>query len=320
MSKKIKNKQNKSKKGLGIFINPRSDFGFKRVFNNMRQMISFLNNVIFKDISGYDVETLIFLPTEHFGETNIEHMIIADIRCKIQTLEDILVEMQNALSKNFAERLLFYSTYLIRNQAPKRRTKEQDKKQEKPWHYDLKAVYIIAIVNFPMIKPKGQVISWAKLMDKNTNKVFSDKLNFIIVDLTKFNKKEDGLETPEDFWLYTLKYAEALSECPEKIKQDETFNELYDILRTNKLTQEEMEAYNNSVLTMDNLSFFTDYARDEGEKKGEKRGEKRGEEKKLIQIIFDAFDRGRSIEVIADIVNLTVDQVHTILQNRKDGK
>ncbi|MDR2679455.1 MAG: Rpn family recombination-promoting nuclease/putative transposase, partial [Tannerella sp.] len=260
MAKKAKDnsgKKRKSGEGLGIFINPRTDFGFKRVFNNAVMMKSFLNSVIIGKKLGYHIQEVTFLPVEHFGETRTEHIVITDTRCRIETGEDILVEMQNAQPLNFAERLLFYSTYLIRDQAPKRRSKRKDGEKGKPWNYDLKAIYAVATVNYPMIKgeaSKETVIDWIKLIHEDTGEVFSDKLNFIIVDLTKFNKEEEELETQEDFWLYTLKHAETLEACPDKMKEDETISELYDILRTNKLTPEEMKAYNESVMSMESLS------------------------------------------------------------------
>jgi hypothetical protein len=132
--------------------------------------------------------------------------------------------MQNAKPKNFIERLFYYLTYLIRYQIPqKNERKEQGKnKKKKPWDYEMKAVYIVAIVNFPLLKDeklKDIINGRAKLMYENTDVAISDKLNVVIVDLTKFNKKEDELKTVEDFWLYTLKYAETLSDQPDIMKK-----------------------------------------------------------------------------------------------------
>ncbi|MDR1525248.1 MAG: Rpn family recombination-promoting nuclease/putative transposase [Tannerella sp.] len=330
MAKKSKkNNGNKCKfsEGPGVFINPRTDFGFKRVFNNASMMKSFLNSVIMVERPGYSVREVTFLPAEHFGETRMEHIVITDTRCRIETGEDILVEMQNAQPKNFVERLLFYSTYLIRSQAPKRRRKGEDREKEKPWNYDLKAVYAVAIVNYPMIKSvaaKGMVIDRIKLMHEDTGEVFSDKLNFVIVDLTKFDKKEEELETQEDFWLYSLKHAETLAKCPDRMKEDEAIRELYDILRTNKLTPEEMKAYYDNVISMEKISLFTDHAKEEGieigKEEGIEIGEERGIEIATVRFVINAAGRGIPAEEIAGITELTVGQVQTILRNKKTGE
>jgi hypothetical protein len=110
-----------------------------------------------------------------------------------------------------------------------------------------------------------------------------------------------------------------------------------------------MKAYNESVMSMESLSLFTDYAKKEGEERGiqigEKRGIKIGEkrglkigEKRGIQIgkvegikigeekgieiatlkfVLNAAGRGIPAEEIAGITDLTVEQVHTILRKRE---
>jgi hypothetical protein len=147
--------------------------------------------------------------------------------------------MQNARSVNFVERLIYYIMYLVRSQMPKLKRKRNSDENTSAWHYEMKAVYLVAIVNFPMIKgniSKNVVIDWIRLMSTETKQIFSEKLNFVIVDLTKFNKTLEELETSEDFWLFTLKYAETLKKRPVEIA-DELFIDLYDnILQTNNLT------------------------------------------------------------------------------------
>jgi predicted transposase/invertase (TIGR01784 family) len=86
-----------------------------------------------------------------------------------------------------------------------------------------------------------------------------------------------------------------------------------------------MEAYNSSVLDMKSLGLFTDYARIEGEKKGEKRGEKKGEKRGRVegkreaytQIVLNAANEGMSIEDIARITNLPLEQIRDILKKKK---
>jgi predicted transposase/invertase (TIGR01784 family) len=309
MSKKGK-KGSKVGEGLGIFINPRSDFGFKRVLNNPKLLTSLLMAFGIGEKLVHPVALEKYLLVEQFGETWVEHRIISDIRAKLITGEQILVEMQNFEPKNFIERLWYYSTFLVRCQSPDKRQKKEENK--KKWNYDLKAIFVFAIVNFPMIKSKAAkntVINWIKLKHDETNEIYSNKLNFIIIDLTKFNKTEEELETDTDFWLYTFKYAEMLTECPEKMKNHEIFSELYDILRTNKLTPEEMKTYQEHVLTEDNVSLFTDRA--------EERGLERGFKEATVKFVLKAAAKGNPIEEIADITDLTVKQVHAILRSRE---
>jgi predicted transposase/invertase (TIGR01784 family) len=97
------------------------------------------------------------------------------------------------------------------------------------------------------------------------------------------------------------------------MKADETISELYDILRTNKLTPEEMKAYNESVMSMESLSLFTEYAK----KEGKEEGKEEGIEIATAKFVLNAAGRGIPAEEIAGITDLTVEQVHTILRNKK---
>jgi predicted transposase/invertase (TIGR01784 family) len=131
----------------------------------------------------------------------------------------------------------------------------------------------------------------------------------------------------EDWWLYTLKNAEKLPEFPKTIP-DEVIRNLYKKLQTNKLTPEEMEAYSSSVLEMNKYALFTDHAKMEGRIEGEIAGEIKGKiagriEGKIegrmeskIELVLNAISKGFSIKDIAEITNLSPEQIREILSER----
>lgn len=59
--------------------------------------------------------------------------------------------------------------------------------------------------------------------------------------------------------------------------------------------------------------FLLHRAETKGEKRGERKGEKRGDEKRLLDVIRNARLNGLNLDMIANIVNLPVEQVRTIL-------
>ena len=339
MSENIEDIDKKEESGdssLGIFINPRTDFGFKKVFlDNKEAMLSISNAVIYEESQAEGhIESITFQPVEFLGDVEADRHAIVDVHARTSTGEYIVVEMQYAHPMNFENRLAAYSSYMIRKQIPPRGRKQKDGDKATPWHYQLKANYIIAITNFPMFTSsseayKDTVIDRVQLVSTVTKNVFSDIINILIVDLTRFNKQAEELKTTLDYWLYTLKYAELLTERPDTIK-GEFFENLYeDILRTNKLTPEEMKAYNESMEKYGDLSLFTDYSRMEGiaigEKRGkeegiaigEKRGEKRGEKKGIAKVVLSIAENGFSAEYIAGLTKLSTEQIYAILQNKK---
>ena len=72
-----------------VYIDPRTDFGFKRLFQNKTLMIAFLN-----DIVGTDIKDIQYQPTEGLGANRKERTAIFDLLCTNQKDEYFIVEMQ----------------------------------------------------------------------------------------------------------------------------------------------------------------------------------------------------------------------------------
>ena len=91
--------------------------------------------------------------------------------------------MQNAYQTYFKDRSLFYSTFPIREQAPK----------GSDWDFKLNHVYTVALLNFNMNEDafdKEKIRHHVQLCDTATHKVFYDKLEFIYVEIAKFTPQE----------------------------------------------------------------------------------------------------------------------------------
>jgi predicted transposase/invertase (TIGR01784 family) len=303
----------------GIFIDLKTDFGFKRAFHdNEETMISFLNAVM----SGKRkdrIESITFLSVEITGDKEEDRHAIFDVYCRTNSEEYFIVEMQFARPMNFMNRLAVYILRAGGMQVPRRGVKQgSDGEKVVPWHYEMKAIYVIAITNFPMFtsnsaKYKDIVIDRLCLISSITKNIASNIINILLVDLTRFNKPPEELKTTLDYWLYTFRYAKTLTERPKEIK-DDLFKNLYDnILRTNKLNPKEMQEYRESLKQNRDLSIFTDYSRMEGIAIGEKRGIAIGK----AEIVLSLAENGFPVESIALFTKLSVEQVHTILQKKK---
>ncbi|MCL2709448.1 MAG: Rpn family recombination-promoting nuclease/putative transposase [Planctomycetaceae bacterium] len=104
---------------MSRFINPYTDFGFKRLFGEEASkdlLIDFLNTFL---PEKHRVKTLEFRDTEQLGVTNLDRRAIFDIYCVAENGEHFIVEMQKAKQDWFRDRAIFYAAFPIRNQAPK---------------------------------------------------------------------------------------------------------------------------------------------------------------------------------------------------------
>ena len=257
-----------------------TDFGFKRIFGtdlNKDLLIGFLNALF----EGLHVITDVkYLNTEHLGDIHTERKAIFDVYCETRNGEKFIVEMQNAFQKFFKDRSLFYSTFPIREQGSK----------GSDWDFHLNHVYTIALLNFDMHDPafdQAQLSHTVKLCDTYTHKVFYDKLDFIYVEIAKFDKSADELNTTFEKWLYVLKNLSRLDRQPQSLR-DKVFDRLFTQAEIAKFSPRELREYEDSRKAYRDLKNCLDTAIQEGLEKGRaeglEKGRTEGERSKSIEI------------------------------------
>ena len=250
------------------YISLLTDFGFKRIFGtkpNKDLLINFLNSLFDGEQVIKDVR---YLNSEHVGDVFAERKAIFDVYCENEKGEKFIVEMQNAFQKYFKDRSLFYSTFPIREQAPK----GQD------WNFKLDHVYTVALPNFDFKEEafdQKEINHDVGLLDKKTFKVFNDKLSFKYIEIAKFNKSEAELETLYDKWLYVLKNLPKLDKRPKALKE-RIFTKLFEEAEIAKFSQQELREYEDSLKAYRDIKNSIDTAKEEGRKEGREEGREEG--------------------------------------------
>ena len=257
------------------YISLLTDFGFKRIFGtkpNKDLLINFLNSLF----EGFQVITDVkYLNSERVGDVFAERKAIFDVYCENERGEKFIVEMQNAFQKFFKDRSLFYSTFPIREQAPK----------GTDWDFKLERVYTVALLNFDMEESAfdaNEMNHDVGLLDKKTHKVFNDKLTFKYVEIAKFNKTEDELVTLYDKWLYVLKNLSRLDERPAALKE-KVFSKLFEEAEIAKFTPAELKEYEDSLKAYRDIKNSLDTALEQGREEGRKEGWKEGQAEGLAK-------------------------------------
>ena len=296
-----------------VYINPLTDFGFKKLFLKKELLISFL-----KDIVRADIKDIKYESNEGLGAFPRERKAVFDILCTTQAEEHFIVEMQLGKQTYFRDRALFYASHAIRKQAPRKNY----------WNYELKGVYVVSILNFTVFKEKETkdiVIERVYLHREKAKLPYSEKLNLFFVELSKFHKKVEELETNTDWWLFLLKNTFELKSPPTEI-QGEVFKLFLEEAKKEYLTQEEMETYAKSLKQSYEVMDIANCAKAEGIEEGERRGEKRGEKRGLREgrkegfiegekrIVRKLLQNGMGIEEILFITSLSREQIKELLK------
>jgi len=275
----------------GRYINPYTDFGFKYLFGtepNKDITLELVNALL----QGKEViKSLTLLPTEQLGDTKDDRRSVFDIYCENEQGDKIIIEMQKADQQWFKDRSVYYSSFPIRQQGEKGQ-----------WRFGLKAVYTIGILDFVFDEDKDDQEYYhhvVKLMDVNTKEVFYDKLTYIYLEMPKFQKTEEELETIADKWLYALKNLTRLLERPKAL-QDRIFKKFFDVAEIANLSKEEYVKYLESEKIY--------YDNDGAIRTAEAKGEAKGRAKERLSNAKALLGNGVPLEVIVKSLHLTDDE------------
>lgn len=283
------------------YINPFTDYGFKRLFGeelNKDLLLDFLNELL-REESGEIVE-LTYMKSEVLGHTGLDRKAVFDLYCTNEKGEKFIVELQKTKQKFFKDRTLYYSTFPIREQAVK----------GTEWNFELKKVYLIAILDFVFDEDKNQPDKYqykVKLSDIETNKVFYDKLTFIYLAMPRFNKSVDELENRFEKWMFVLKNLHKLDRVPDKLRET-IFLKLFEKAEIANFNKDEYMQYEESLKFYRDLKNSLDTAREEAREEGLKEGELR----KQLEIAKKLRILGMSMVEIENITGLSKGEIEKL--------
>lgn len=243
------------------------------------------------------ITTLTFIQSEQLGATEVDRKAIFDLYCINEKGERFIVELQKAKQQFFKDRSLFYATFAIQEQAIKGE-----------WDYKLQGVYTISIMDFKFDeteKNKEKLRHNVELVETETQQVFYDKLRFIYLEMPKFTKTIDQLETHYDKWLYVLKNLPKLDRIPDKLRE-QIFLKLFEVAEIARFDKNEQHAYNESVKVYRDWKNVLDTAVNEA----------------ILEVARNGLRKGFSIQDISTLTGLSlthVEEIHRQLFNSDES-
>ena len=297
------------------YISLLTDFGFKRVFGtepNKAILIDFLNTLL---PDYHRIQDLTFKNTEKLGNTTIDRKAIFDIYCQAENGDRFIVEIQKAKQNFFKDRSVYYSTFPIQEQA-----------LQGEWDFNLTPVYTVGVLDFIFDDHKDDetIVHIVQLKNQNCD-IFYDKLKFIYIELPKFKKNIDQLETHLDKWLFILRNLANLSDPPPESLQENAFNELFEVAAIANFSRTEQDSYQNSLKYYRDMNNVVDTVRqeaekkgrEEGEKKGREEGEKKGQSNMLLRLLPRTVG-GLSDEITTQINQLSLEKLDLLIETFLD--
>lgn len=286
-----------------IFINPKIDFAFKKIFgseNSKDILISFLNALIYEDKPIIqDVEVLNpYLAPKIRGVKDT----YLDIKAKITDSETgeeriVIIEMQVLNVEGFEKRILYnaaksYSTQLTSGQS----------------YNLLNPVIALTITDFIMFAEISNVTSRFVLKEKDfliDYPIYDIEL--IFVELPKFKKQLSELEAIVDKWLYFLNNARKLKDVPTIMDDIPEIKKAFYIANQASLTLEELEDQEKSEIFIQDQRGAISKALQQGLEQGLEQGalqQKVEIARKMLNLVDD--------RTICQVTGLSLDELEAV--------
>ena len=159
---------------------------------------------------------------------------------------------------------------------------------------------------------KEKIRHHVQLCDTATHKIFYDKLEFIYVEIAKFNKTLGELETLYENWLYALKNLYKLTQRPKELC-NKVFDRLFEEAEIAKFTPQEIREYEASKKAYRDIKNSIDTAKQEGKQEGlaegMELGMKKGKNERSLEIAKTMLADGVDINLIMKYSGLTQEQI-----------
>jgi flagellar biosynthesis/type III secretory pathway protein FliH len=121
------------------------------------------------------------------------------------------------------------------------------------------------------------------------------------MEMPKFTKTEEQLETQSDKWLYLFKHLPDLQEHPEQL-QERIFHRLFEAAEVANFDQAERDRYEQSLKSYRDLQNVLSFAELDGIEKGIEEGITRGIEKGIEQGMVKGIEQGVELGIQQGLV------------------
>ena len=236
---------------------------------------------------------------------------IYDIHCETDDGSSLTIEMQVYPQKDFNDRMVFYSSFPIRNRVGQGITGELP---YSPMRYKLPHIYVIGILDFELyeIGESTKTIRHFSIReDDGNNDQFTDSIHYVTVELPKFRKDPSALKTLQDFMLFAIKNSGTMKEIPKEF-YGKGFDKFFEMCSFASMSEDMQMKYVRRMMAEWDREGQLATAIMDGEERGEARG--RAEERAAIAQKMKAM--GMEPDVISRLSGLTLDQIAQLTNDK----
>lgn len=310
-----------------VFIDIKSDFGFKRCMSDEVTMLSFLNAVLSEDYGR--IEHLKFETVELAREREEHRGVRFDLRCSLENGDEVLIEMQNYGHRYFKTRANYYLCKVMDKHISSNIVWSEQRD-------DIPRVIGIFILGVPMMDLDDPVTVTAECNLK-TGKEFWDRMRKYYISLPHFRWEESPVEKMEmrDVWMEIIKNLGTMVNVSDRVYElaDEGLRRLIDKARVSALSEQEFAEYEAGMKDLSDYGTAEAYGYDngfrrgldegrakgvaegraegraEGIAEGKAAGKTEGRQEAMREVVLSLLKQGVSIEVIEQCTGLNKEEI-----------
>jgi predicted transposase/invertase (TIGR01784 family) len=280
------------------FLDPKNDYAFKRIFGteqNKEILVHFLNDTLAFP-NDAKIQSVTFLKPIQDPDALAKKQSIVDVLCKDEKGTQYIVEMQVARTEHFAKRAQYYAAKAYTNQI-----------NSGEGYGGLKQVIFLAITDFIMFPDKREVKSDHVILDRESHAHDLTDFSFTLIELPKFQKTIDELESNVDKWIYFFKHAEETDpdELEKMAKDDKIISQAYHALDQFYWTDNEIALYEQERKSQLDSQAIINFALHIGRKEGRLEGHKEGLKEGKIEVAKKMISKGIDLETILGMTGLS---------------
>lgn len=277
------------------FINPKTDLAFKKIFGSdasKEVLLDFLDSLLYGH-QGIITDLEIINPWLAPKIRGVKDTYL-DVRVRLKDGRQVIIEMQVLNIEGFEKRILYNAAKAYSVQLPSGAD-----------YTELAPVIALTLTDFMMFEGHGSYLSRFVLKEKDFLLDYpQEDLELVFIELPKFQKSLENLETQAERWLYFIQHAKDLTVIPSEFADDSPLHQAFELANAAQLTPEEED-------DLEKREFFIHDQRNamiKAVKQGVKQGIEQGvlsEKRAIARNLLDVLDD----KTIASKTGLTVDEV-----------
>ncbi len=292
----LHNFEDKKKVSKSMFLSPKADITFKKVFGEHPDIVkSFLNAML--PLEEREIVEIEYLTPELLLDNLEQKNSIVDVRCKDNEGRQFIVEMQMYWRKEMYERMVFnmakvYSSQLNIGNA----------------YQELKPIYGLCLLDD--VANKEEEFYHHLRISTSDNKIVLDDFHLVLVELPKFKPKTYAEKKLRVLWLrFLTEINEQTDVMPEDMKEEPSLNKALSILQVTGLNNRERLGYDKFVDAVCWHRTLMRGAREDGVEEGKKLGIEEGLKKGKIEMARKMLQENVCVEVVQKVTGLTAEEI-----------